>query len=163
MKPISKKTQDTGLILSRRVSLAVLFLTLGMHAMAAPDDRTITAASNVVVTLSVFSGRSDPTWSLSEGTKVEFLRRLQALHVSKVAGDESGGLGYTAVTAEFRDQAGAVTARASRGIVTLERGGQKTHYVDAGRQLELWLVNTGAAEIPSELLRHVTAEIGKRQ
>ena len=41
---------------SWRVSLAILFLTWGMHAMAAPNDKPVTSASNVVVTLDVYSG-----------------------------------------------------------------------------------------------------------
>jgi hypothetical protein len=159
----SRKTQDTGLIkLNWRVSLAVLFLTLGMHAMAAPDDRAITAASNVVVTLFIFSGFPDPAWTLAEGSQAELLRRLQALEVSKVAGDESGGLGYTAVAAKFQDETKrTITVRAWRGIVTLDRGGEKSHYADPGRQFELWLVNTGAAHVSPDIIKHVTAEIAK--
>jgi len=159
----SKKAQDAGFMkLSRRVSLAVLFLTWGMHAMAAPADEPITAASNVVVTLDVFSGRPNPTWTLADGLPVEFLRRLQSLDVSKAVPRDSKDLGYRAVSAEFLDQTkGAVTVKASQGVVTLDRGGQQSHYVDAGRQFELWLVNTGAAHLTPDILRYVTGEIAK--
>src|SRR5262249_1670510 len=70
---------------SWRISLAVLLLTWGMHAMAAPDDKSLTAASNVVVTLDVYSGRPNPTWTLADGLPVELLRRLQGLEASKAA------------------------------------------------------------------------------
>jgi hypothetical protein len=149
---------------SFRVSLGILFLTWGMHAMAAPNDKPVTTASNVVVTLDVFSGRPNPTWSLAEGMTVEFLRRLHALDGSKAAPREYEDLGYRAVSAEFQDEAkGTVVVKASRGIVTLDRAGQRFHYVDAGRQFELWLVNTGAAHLTPDILRYVTGEIAKRQ
>jgi hypothetical protein len=146
-----------------RVSLAILFLTWGMHAMAAPNDKPVITASNVVVTLDVFSGRPNPTWSLAEGTTVEFLRRLHALDVSKVGAREFEDLGYRAVSAEFQDQTkGTVVVKASRGIVTLDQAGQRFHYLDAGRQFELWLVNTGAAHITPDVLRYVTGEIASK-
>lgn len=149
---------------SWRVSLAILFLTWGMHAMAAPNDKPVTSASNVVVTLDVYSGRPNPTWALAEGMAVEFLRRLHALDGSKAAPREFENLGYRAVSAEFQDETkGTVIVKASRGIVTLDRAGQQFHYVDSGRQLELWLVNTGAAHLTPDTLRYVTGEIAKRQ
>lgn len=149
---------------SWRVSLAVLFLTWGMHAMAAPNDKPVTSASNVVVTLDVYSGRPNPTWPLAEGMTVEFLRRLHALDGSKAAPREFEDLGYRAVSVELQDETkGTVVVKASRGIVTLNRAGQQFHYVDAGRQFELWLVNTGAAHLTPDTLRYVTGEIAKRQ
>lgn len=148
---------------SWRLSLATLFLTWGLHAMAASRDHPVTTASNIVVTLDVFSGRPNPTWSLSEGTAAEFLRRLHALEISKVAGREFDDLGYRAVSAEFQDQTkDAVVVKASRGIITLDRAGQRLHYLDAGRQFELWLVNTGAAHLTPDLLRYVTGEIASK-
>jgi hypothetical protein len=149
---------------SLRVSLAILFLTWGMHAMAAPNEKPVTAASNVVVTLDVFSGRPNPTWPLAEGTTVEFLRRLHALDSSKAAPREFEDLGYRAVSAEFADETkGTVVVKASRGVVTLDRAGQRVHYLDSGRQFESWLVNTGAAHLTADILRYVTGEIAKRQ
>jgi len=135
-----------------------------MHAMAAPNDMPITTASKVVVTLDVYSGRPNPTWSLAEGMTVEFLRRLHALDGSKAAPREFENLGYRAVSVELQDETkGTVVVKASRGIVTLDRAGQRFHYVDAGRQFELWLVNTGAAHLTPDILRYVTGEIAKPQ
>jgi hypothetical protein len=149
---------------SWRVSLAILFLTWGMHDMAAPNDKPIASASNVVVTLDVYSGRPNPTWSLAEGMAIEFLRRLHALDSSKAAPREFENLGYRAVSAEFQDDTkGTVVIKASRGIVTLDRAGQRVHYLDSGRQFESWLVNTGAAHLTADILRYVTGEIAKRQ
>jgi len=147
-----------------QVSLAIFFLTWGMHAMAAPNDKPVTAASNVVVTLDVYSGRPNPTWSMAEGMTVEFLRRLHALDGSKAAPREFENLGYRAVSAEFQDETkGAIVVKASRGIVTVDRAGQRFHYLDAGRQFELWLVNTGTTHLTPDILRYVTGEIAKPQ
>jgi hypothetical protein len=149
---------------SLRVSLAILFLTGGMHAMAAPDDKPVTVASNVVVTLDVFSGRPNPTWSLAEGMTVEFLRRLHALESSKAAPREFEDLGYRAVSAQFQDETkGTVVVKASRGFVTLDKAGQRVHFLDSARQFESWLVNTGAAHLTPDILRYVTGEIAKQQ
>jgi hypothetical protein len=149
---------------SWRVSFAILFLTWGMHAMAAPNDKPVTTASNVVVTLDVYSGRPNPIWSMAEGVAGEFLRRLYALEGSTAAPRDFENLGYRAVRAEFQDETkGTVVVRASRGIVTLDRAGQRVHFLDAGRQFESWLVNTGAAHLTPELLRYVTGEIAKPQ
>jgi lipoprotein-anchoring transpeptidase ErfK/SrfK len=135
-----------------------------MHAMAAPNDKPVITASNVVVTLDAYSGRPNPTWSMAEGMTVEFLRRLHALDGSKAAPREFEDLGYRAVSAEFQDETkGTVVVKASRGIVTLDRAGQRSHYLDAGRQFELWLVNTGAAHLTPDILRYVTGEIAKPQ
>ncbi len=132
--------------------------------MAAPNDKPVTTASNVIVTLDVFSGRPNPTWSLAEGMTVEFLRRLHALDGSKSAPREFEDLGYRAVSAEFADETkGTVVVKVSRGIVTLDRAGQRVHYLDSGRQFESWLVNTGAAHLTPDILRYVTGEIAKGQ
>jgi hypothetical protein len=149
---------------SWRVSLAILFLTWGMYAMAAPNDKPVTTASNVVVTLDVYSGRPNPTWSLAEGMRVEFLRRIHALEGSKAAPPDFENLGYRAVSAELQDETkDTVIVKASRGIVTLDRAGQRFHYLDIDRQFELWLVNTGAAHLAPDILRYVTREIAKPQ
>jgi len=50
----------------------------------------------------------------------------------------------------------------SRGFATLDQGGRQTHYSDPGRQLESWLVHTGAERLSADVLRHVTEEIGKK-
>ncbi|HWN49268.1 MAG TPA: hypothetical protein VNO18_05480 [Xanthobacteraceae bacterium] len=143
-----------------RVSLAVLFLTWGLNAMAASNNKHVISASNAVVTLDVFSGRPNPTWSLPESTTVELLRRLQALEESKVDALEFDGLGYRGVSAEFHDQSkGVIDVKASRGFVTLNQSGQRFRYVDPGRQFELWLVNTGAGHLTPDLLQYVTKEI----
>jgi hypothetical protein len=149
---------------SWRVSLGILFFTWGMHAMAAPNDKPVTIASNVVVTLDVYSGGPNPSWSMAEAMTVEFLRRLHVLEGSEAAPREFENLGYRAVSAEFQDETkGTVVVKASRGFVTLNRAGQRFHYLDGGRQLESWLVNTGAAHLTPDLLRYVTGEIAKPQ
>ena len=145
-----------------RVLLTLLLLFLDMHVMAAANDKRDFEASSAVVTLDVFSGRPNPAWSLSEPMTAEFLRRLKALDASKVDGPEFDGLGYRAVRAVFQDQAEGVIVTASRGIVTLEQASQRFHYADAGRQFELWLVNTGAGHVSSDVLQYVTREIGSK-
>lgn len=146
-----------------RVFLAVLFLTSGIHAMAAPNEKPVGNPSNVMITLDVFSGRPNPTWSLSEPMTAEFLRRLHALEPAKVDAPEFDDLGYRAVIAEFQDQTkGTTVVKASRGFVKLNQDGQQSRYTDVNRQFELWLVNTGASHVAPDVLRYVTGEIASK-
>jgi hypothetical protein len=145
-----------------RVSLAILFLTSGINVMAAPNEKPV-SASNAVVTLDVFSGRPNPTWSLSEPATAELLRRIQALDAAKSDAPEFQNLGYRAVRVEFQEpNKGEVVVTASRGTVTLERTGQRLSLADAGRKFELWLANTGAGHLTPDLLRYVTGEIASK-
>jgi hypothetical protein len=145
-----------------RFALAVLFIVSGINVMATPSQKPAIKASNAVVTLDVYSGRPNPTWSLSGAVAAELLRRLQSLEASEVGPPEFDGLGYRAVRAELRAQAKtAAVVIASRGVVTVEQAGERFCFADTGRQFELWLVNTGTGEIPPEVLQYVTGEIAK--
>lgn len=142
--------------------LGVLLLTLGVHSMAAAADKPVINASSAAVTLDVYSGRPNPTWPLSETMTAELLRRLGALNASSVDVADFDGLGYRAVQAEFTGEPKGTGVSASRGIVTLDQAGQRFRYADPGRQFELWLVNTGADHLPSDLLQYVTKEIASK-
>lgn len=145
-----------------RVLLGVLLLTLGTSVMALAADKPVIKASSAVVTLDVFSGRPNPTWSLSQPATAELLRRLGALETSKVDAREFDDLGYRSVKAELAGEAKDTVVTASRGVVTLDRAGERFQYTDAGRQFELWLVNTGASHLTADLLRYVTGEIASK-
>jgi hypothetical protein len=143
------------------VLLVVLLLTQGVQLMAARVDRPVINASSAIATLEVFSGRPDPTWTLSGQQTAELSRRLQALELSTAKTVEFDGLGYRAIRAELQVAAkGTAVLTAARGAVTLDDAGERYQYAD----VELWLVNTGAGHVPPDVLRYVTSEIaGKSQ
>jgi hypothetical protein len=145
-----------------RIVLPILFVVSGILVMAAPSDKPAIKASNAVITLDLYSGRPNPTWSLSGAVTAELLHRLQALEASKVDTQEFDGLGYRAVRAELQEQTKiAAVVSASRGVVTVEQAGQRFRFADTGRQFELWLVNTGTGHVPPDVLQYVAGEIAK--
>jgi hypothetical protein len=147
-----------------RFAFAVLFIVSGINVMAVPSRKPAIKASNAIVTLDLYSGRSNPTWSLSGAVVTELLRRLQSLEASEVGPSRFDGLGYRVVRAELRGEAKTeALVSASRGVVTVEQAGERFRFADTGRQFELWLVNTGTGEIPPEVLQYVTGEIAKPQ
>jgi len=140
-----------------------VLIVSGIHLMPASGETLLPKASTAVVTLDVFSGRPNPTWALSEQRTAELLHRLQALEPTKVETPEFDGLGYRAVRVELQQPGnGAAVVTAARGLVTLDRADERVRYTDAGRQFELWLVNTGSDQLPPDLLRYVTGEIASK-
>jgi hypothetical protein len=144
-------------------ALCVFLLTIqGVQAMAADADQTSAKISSATVTLDVYSGRPNPSWTLSDAVTGELLAKLQALAPIEREVAEFDGLGYRAVRAELRQDGAKIVVSAARGVVTCERGGRQLHYADTGRQFELWLVNTGSGHAPPDVLRYVAGEIAAK-
>lgn len=130
--------------------------------MAAAAEKPVLNVSSAAVTLDVYSGRPNPIWSLSASMTAELVRRLGALTTSSADVADFDGLGYRAVQAELVGDPKGTVVIASRGVVTLDQAGERFRYADPGRQFELWLVNTGADHLPSDLLQYVTKEIASK-
>lgn len=130
--------------------------------MAAAAEKPVLNVSSAAVTLDVYSGRPNPTWPLSASMTAELVRRLGALTTSSADVADFDGLGYRAVQAELIGGPKGTVVTASRGVVTLDQAGERFRYTDPGRQFELWLVNTGADHLPSDLLQYVTKEIASK-
>lgn len=127
--------------------------------MVASDNATLTA-NRVSVTLEIFSGRPDPTWSLPPEMTAELLRRLRALEATTDAPKSSDQLGYRGIHAELRgDEANTTMLFVSHGHATVVTPGQRTYYTDAGRELESWLARTGADHLSADVVRYVMKEI----
>ena len=131
--------------------------------MAMPVEKLGIVATNATVALDVYSGKPNPTWSLSNRLVSDLLRRLQALEPSRSAPVEFDGLGYRGVRAELQDSSKLTASLiVSRGAVTIVQDGRQSWYRDNDHQLELWLVHTGTSALSSELLQYVTREISKK-
>jgi len=145
----------------------ILLLLLGLSAsigiyimLTATDTHAARPQPGTVVTLDVYSGKPNPSWTLPKAAGDELARRVDALSVTAPDAPEFDGLGYRSVSAVTTADDGKQTAvTASRGVVTLEKAGQRRRLVDSGRAFELWLVNTGAGELKPELLKQVVASI----
>jgi len=131
--------------------------------MSAPVEKPSIDATNANVEIDVYSGRPNPSWSLSKEVISDLLRRLQVLEPSRSAPTEFDGLGYRGVRAELRDSLElSASLFVSRGSVTIIRNGRQSWYRDEGRELELWLVHTGTNIVSSNVLENVTKEISKK-
>jgi len=142
-----------------RIALAAFALCLGVQDMAASND-SVLKASSVSVTLEAFSGRPDPTWLLTPAMTAELLQRLRALQAADDEPKSSDRLGYRGIRAELcEDEVNTTVLVVSHGHATLERQGQRAHYSDSRRELESWLVRTGASHLSADLVGYVMKEI----
>ncbi|MGV2389532.1 MAG UNVERIFIED_CONTAM: hypothetical protein LVR29_18605 [Microcystis novacekii LVE1205-3] len=122
---------------------------------------TQTVEAIVQVELDIFSGRPNPHWTLNERDSQELLQRLQ-LFVPTNAGEPSGNLGYRGVI--LSNPEGAIAGFewivCSDGLVVGYKGDSSEKFIDANRNLERWLVQTGKTTSGPDILRSLRQEFG---
>lgn len=138
------------------VAIAIpLFCLLGLIVY------TQTVEPIVQVELDVFSGRPNPHWTLNQRDSQELLRRLQRLSPTN-AGEPSGNLGYRGVI--LSNPEGAIAGFewivCSNGLVVGYKGDSSQKFIDANRNLERWLVQTGKTTLGPDILRSLPQEFG---
>ena len=89
------------------------------------------------VTLEVYSGRPDPSWSLDDAAIKSLRERVAALTTPAPDTQAFEGLGYRGIRVAMTGAEPLRTVAVSRGIVTLESGAEKLRFVDPGREIEL--------------------------
>ncbi|MBK9083584.1 MAG: hypothetical protein IPL88_16635 [Rhizobiales bacterium] len=127
---------------------------LGDWAMAASSKRLGAEQTGAVVTMNIYSGRPDPTWTLEGGRLAELLRRLDALPEAAAAPPPAGALGYRGLTVSFSDgrEIEIGGGRVAIGAASLE---------DRGRDLERWIVGTGRESVDARALDAALGQIDK--
>jgi len=108
------------------------------------------------VTLLLDAGKPDPSWTLTEGQADTF---AQLLRDSPAVSDPGGAL-----IAHRRYGGFLVTSGGGDRWVVFRgwvRGGLVTQY-DDGRALELWLLETGRAELDPKLAADLVRDIAPR-
>ena len=119
--------------------------------MAAKSDELTGQA-----TLKIFSGRPNPTWLLSP-TETQHLRdRISGLSARLPKPPEVPDLGYRGVHIAMP----GVEFTVGYGGIAVEEAGKTTNFVDAGRQVERWLLNTAQGKISPDVLKIAEAGIG---
>ncbi|KYF80488.1 hypothetical protein BE17_15915 [Sorangium cellulosum] len=106
------------------------------------------------VTIDVFSGRANPSWGLSPFEIEEFSRRFRAAPRIGGARQVEGALGYRGLIVSGepgREVDGCVTIVVFAGVASCERDGEVERRLDRGRELERWLLHTGAAHLDPDL------------
>jgi hypothetical protein len=97
----------------------------------------------IEVSLGIYSGRTDPSWTLTAAESAE-LRRLLSSLPTTIGEPPQGGLGYhgfvlTTADAGRTDQ----TLVAYRGAIADVGSGSRTYLVDEDRAVERYLLDTG--------------------
>jgi len=119
---------------------AVAAANLGSNPAAAAADSSRKVSRHVLVTLQVFSGRPDPSWTISADEEQELVRRLQGLSAI-IQPPAMGDLGYRGF--HIINDAGEAQLPSEvvvmKGVVTVRDGQGISHYTDANG-IETWLL-----------------------
>lgn len=111
------------------------------------------AASSVdaQVTLSIFSGRTDPTWTLSAAQAKEFNEILAGLP-SQAKVEMFEGLGYRG----FGVKTAGNLYQVHSGVV---RAGDGNYYIDTGKKLEQFLLGTSQKTLEADIYTLVKDQV----
>ena len=112
------------------------------------------------VTLNTYSGRPNPSWSLTAEQEKQLTERLSALTTftdTRPSG-VSGGLGYRGFQVARHVEDPARSARYHVHESIIDRGLGLSNY-STNPDLEKWLAGTGGAAISDELRGHVESRI----
>lgn len=140
--------------------ITIALLCFGVYFMVTTNDSNAAKLeSGTTVTLDVYSGKPNPSWKLSREESEELLKRLGVLASTEEQVAEFDGLGYREVQVVVIESGKEVAISASQGFVKVQRGGVQKRFVDSGRTVELWLVQSGERQLPPELFKTVVARI----
>lgn len=150
---------------------AVMLILLGCSmsdAAQAPKEAPARSAApqtpmldtSAVVEADVFSGRPNPSWSLSE-EDTEQLRALVAALPPSNAVALPDPLGYRGMLVRLpspTSDAGTTTLRVWRGVVQQQQGAAASFFSDADRKVEAWLLQRGQPQIEPEVFRVIQSD-----
>lgn len=105
------------------------------------------------VELDIFSGRPNPTWSLTDSQTASLLEMVDGLPRTE-SDAHSGKLGYRGMIVRLRGaRAGEIAVTA--GVVALD----SVRHADSDRHVERWLLETGRSFLDPSIYEIVEAEI----
>jgi hypothetical protein len=114
---------------------------------------TLPAGDSVTVTLGLYSGRPDPSWTLS-GAQTAELHRLIDVLPSGAGEPAAGGLGYHGFTIALADAGGdPLPFVAYHGEIAAAGDGVRPTWYDAGGGVERFLLLTGRRSLDPEEVR----------
>lgn len=146
------------------LSLALLFtacaLTTGEPRRSQPAVRDNKLEGHARVTLDVFSGRKNPSWSLSKEQAESLLSIVRGLPASE-PGDFFDGLGYRGfrVSMPRPGKGGGGELTVYRGRVRYDDGRNVKHLTDKERRLEQLLLKSGSPYLTPGLYKAIEREV----
>jgi hypothetical protein len=114
-------------------------------------------SEKVEVELDIFSGRPNPTWTLSDADGRFFLKLLDKLATTSTR-EFSGNLGYRGFTVEVSNATEKERVRIQNGLVHVRAANKEIYYNDHARTLERWLFESGKPFLESKLLQVIESE-----
>jgi hypothetical protein len=117
-----------------------------------------------IVTLNIYSGRPNPSWSLTDGQESSLRERLEALSTftdSRPSG-VSGGLGYRGFQVARHVEDAGRTDRLHVHESIVDRGLGLSNYA-ANPELETWLLESAKGAVSGDLSEHVKSHLGRPQ
>lgn len=111
----------------------------------------------VTVIVDIFSGVPNPQWTIAGDLLVQLkLMLAQLAHFHGGLVPEPPGLGYRGIVLQFSPDEGiAGSSRVFGGYVV----GSREAFVDTGRALERWLLETGIGSIDADILKEILDQL----
>lgn len=110
---------------------------------------------SATVSVSMYAGRTDPTWALAQPEAERVLGRLQGMPLLAAGEPEHPKLGYRGVAVEFKTGDPADRWEIHRGRALGHDGHQ---YADRDRSLERLLLETGRGDYREEIADLIARE-----
>jgi hypothetical protein len=156
----------------RKIVLLLLALELLLGACAAQtqvDGNTqVTGTTQEVelpqsgtVELDVFSGRPNPTWTLSDEQTLALGELLGGLEHTGRSAARFDGLGYRGFLVQLAAPESRTISNlyAGNGMVEIETGGEKITYLDPDLRVEKWLLESGKPYLEAGLYDSLLEEL----
>lgn len=148
------------LVLSLALLSAVCPLTMSQPKRSRSAMRNDQPEGQAKVTLNIFSGKKNPTWSLSKEDVESLLSIVKGLPAAD-SGDFFDGLGYRGFQVSMSGPATAARSRITvyRGRVRYDDGGNVRYLADKDRQVEQLLLKSGSLHLKPGLYKTVEREV----
>ncbi|MBP2473847.1 hypothetical protein JOF53_002719 [Crossiella equi] len=138
-----------------RPPLALVLLTVALTACGPGQtgDKPMPTPTPVEVELDLYSGRPNPTWTLTTTQSTELRERLEALPTT-ASTPPPDNLGYRGFL--VRLSTNTPPTRVHRAVHQPDG----TTRDAADRTLERWLLDTGRTALPADVVNEVAKELG---
>jgi hypothetical protein len=152
-----------NIIIKRTIIFTLLIIGVVLLSEAAYRSQnrnpspTLTKTSNQVqqVELDIFSGRPNPTWTLTASEASDLASRISKLTHIETKEQRPGNLGYRGFIVQDDNQ----TIRAYQGIIEVSIQKAVVFYRDPQRQVELWLLAIARPPLDQDLTTGIATEI----
>ena len=139
--------------------LFVFLAAANCGAVGSTIEQPKSKVTKARVMLSIFSGRPNPTWTLSAKNAEQLVTKINKLPKSDAAFSPDG-LGYTGFQIELTDSESRKSKiTAYKGLVVYNVNDTSYYFSDSRRSIEKLLIESGKLTLDHQLYQTVKAEI----